>query len=267
MFVDRFIDWAHNCLLDNEEAQSYLHGRGISSEQWERYKIGYVSGDFDVDPSGDLDHGELCLDREMKFHWCDSCRYRNWSSSWEEVDGEFRKKQFVGRRIHGSVVFPLTSYSGNSVGFQTRSIIQKSYDTFAIRRRPEGYFFGVSTAIESIWSTKEAWVVEGPGDALIIDRLVSPNVVALTTNKVNSLQLKFLLRFVDTVNLCLDLDKAGRDGVNSFINNHSANFRRVRNVNYKLSSSSTFKDVGDLWKYLGDDKFRLHFQKNVMTTF
>ncbi len=266
MFVDRFLDWAYNGLLESEEAQAYLRGRGISSDQWERHRIGYTSGDFDVDSNEDPNHNRNCSDREAKSLWCDSCRYRSWSSKWEQVEGEPHKTQFVGRRIQGGVVFPLTSYSGSTVGFQVRSIAQKSYDTFAIKRRPEGYFFGTSVAVESIWSTGEVWIVEGPGDQLIMERLVAPNVLALTTSAVNKLQAKFLCRFVKKVNLCLDLDKAGREGVESFIRHLGSNFQ-VRDVKYPRINQELDKDPGDLWKKIGDHRFSQYFQKNILSTF
>ena len=265
-FIDNFLDWANTGLTDNEQAQEYLRGRGISSDQWTRHKIGYVSGDFNVESDEDPGHNNNCLDRDTKHLWCDSCRYKSWSSKWEQLEEEGRKSQIVGRRLHGCVVFPLTSYSGTTVGFQTRSITEKVYDTFAIRRRPEGYFFGTASAMESIWATKEIWIVEGPGDALIIDRLVSPNVVALTTSAVNKLQLKFLRRFVHTINLCLDLDKAGREGVSSFIKYNSENFR-IRNVKYPRIDHDKDKDVGDFWKKVGDQRVSQYFQKSIISNF
>lgn len=261
-FIDRFLEQSHNDLLESEDAQSYMRGRGISYDQWVRHRLGYVGSDFDVDSSGDPNHNDNCGDLDLKHFWCDSCRYRSWSSKWESVDGSLKKTQFVGRRIVGSVVFPITSYSGSVVGFQLRSIIEKAYDTFSVARRPEGYFFGTSAAIESIWSTGEVWLVEGPGDQLIIERLVAPNVLALTTSSVGKLQARFLRRFVKKVNLCLDLDKAGRDGVRSFIKYLGHDFL-VRDMKYHHPMGG--KDVGDIWKNIGDQKFSAFFHKNVLS--
>ncbi len=125
MFLDRFLDWAHAGLQDDDDAQAYLHGRGISSEQWARHKLGFTHGDFDVDPSEDLMHCSDCSDREKKHLWCDVCRFRNWSSVWESEEEGSPKIRRAGRRILGSVVFPLTSYSGVIIGFQIRSIREK----------------------------------------------------------------------------------------------------------------------------------------------
>lgn len=255
---------SHSELLESEEAQAYLHGRGISAEQWDKHQLGYIGTAHEFDPTLDPGHGISCQDRDKKQYWCDSCRYRAWSTLWETTDENLPKIPRAGKRQIGSAVFPITSYTGSPVGIQTRSITQKAFDTFALQRRPEGYFFGISVAIESIWDTKEVWLVEGPADQLIMERLVAPNVLALTTNSVGKLQAKFLRRFVRRVNLCLDLDQAGREGVRSFRERFGNDFD-IRDIKYPKINGS--KDVGDVWKQLGDHRFRDYFAKSVLSTF
>lgn len=259
-FPDTFIEWAHNSLSDSEEAQAYLRSRGVSPEQCVRHRLGYVGGDFDVSPSGHPGHSDDCHDREKRSKWCDVCRYRRWSSTWEGEEGTF-KEQHVGRRIAGCVVLPLTSYSGMTVGFQVRAIKDKSYDTFVVNRRPEGYFFGTSASVNEIWRRREVALVEGPFDHLIFERLVMPTVLALTTNSVNQLQMKFLKRFVRRVYLCFDRDQAGRDGREGFAEKTMSEFDLVSVDFPKIGGS---KDLNDLWKKVGDDKFRKHLLKFIV---
>jgi DNA primase len=255
--IDKFLDWSHQCLLDSEEAQAYLRGRGVSDEQWARHRIGFTGGDYDIDFQQDPNHSDVCLNKDTKHLRCDSCHYRSWSSTWEGDEGQF-KEQHVGKRIRNSVVFPLTTYAGTYVGFQVRSIVEKSYDTFALGRRPEVYFFGTAAAMNSIWATREVTLVEGPPDHLVFERLVAPNVLALTTNAVSPMHLLFLRRFVKRVNLCTDLDAAGRDGVKRFLEQAGNEFD-TRVIKYpKLTEKS--KDVGDLWKQVGDVTFSRHFK-------
>lgn len=249
--INEFVDWAHHCLKDNDEAQQYLLGRGISESQWSCHRIGYVGGMFDADPIDDSKHGSICKEQAHRYAWCDTCRYRFWSSVWEDSN------QLIGKRIEGSVVFPLTTYSKQVVGIQTRSIKEKSYDTFAVSYRPEGYFFGTSMSVDSIWTRKEVYLVEGAPDHLILERLVSPNILALTTSSVNKLQLRFLKRFVNKVNLCLDLDSAGRHGVKTFFEYNADDFE-IRNIKYPALSDAS-KDLSDFWRIAGDDKFRRYF--------
>lgn len=258
--IDKFLDWSHQCLLDNDEAQSYLLGRGISKEQWIRHRIGFTGGDYDADPQQDPNHSDICLNKDTRHLRCDACHYRSWSSTWEGEEGKF-KEQHVGKRISNGIVFPLTTYSGIYVGFQVRSIVEKSYDTFVVGRRPEVYFFGTAAAMESIWATREVTLVEGPPDHLIFERLVAPNVLALTTNAVSSMHFGFLHRFVNKVNLCMDLDSAGRDGVKRFVDQYGSEFD-TRIIKYpKLTDK--MKDIGDLWKQVGDVTFSRHF-KNIL---
>lgn len=258
MRLDHFLDWAHQGLLDSEEAQQYLLGRGISREQWTRHKLGYVAGEYDIDPATDPAHGPICSEYEKRHIWCDSCRYRSWSSVWEApAEGE-RKIQHVGRGIVDSVVFPLTSYSGQVIGFQTRTIKQKAFNTFAISRRPEGYFFGIGPNMEAIWESKSIWLVEGPGDQLLIERLVAPNVVALTTAGTSTTQFRFLRRFVRKIYLCLDLDVTGRKATRDFIARNADMFD-ICSVKYPRLQEKD-KDPGDLWKVVGDVSYKRHFQ-------
>jgi len=259
MFADQFVTWANGHLDQSDKAQEYLLGRGISKEQWGKHKIGFVGGEFDVDPTTFPDHSDVCSDFEKKHIWCDACHYRSWSATWEApAEGE-RKVRHVGRRITGGVVFPLTSYSGKTIGFQVRSLDRKAYDTFAIRRRPEGYFFGVGPNMDSIWHSREILLVEGPVDQLIMERLVRPNVVAITTSSLGILQIRFLERFVRRIYMCLDSDKAGRIGTQNFIKKYGSNFDII-DVKYQMSGMNC-KDVGDMWKIVGDDRFRGHMAR------
>lgn len=263
-FVDDFIRWAQTGLSSSDEARTFLLGRGVSEEQCERHRIGYAFGDFGVNPSLDPNHNQHCGDRDHKGVWCDSCRYANWSAEWVG-SGDGPKVPIQGRRISGSIVLPLTNYAGKCVGFQIRKLEEKSYDTFTIKHRPEGYFFGISQSINSIWSRKEAWMVEGPFDQLILERLVTPNVVGITTSAPGKLQTLFFTRFVNTLNSCLDLDAAGRKG---FLNFYKHNSRKmlIRDIEYPRVRQRD-KDLGDFWKSVGDDAFRKHFKDRVVSRF
>jgi len=259
MNVEAFLDWAHHGLTESERARDYFQGRGISDAQMASHRLGYVTGDYSVDSSLDTNHGEQCYDREKKHQWCDSCHFRNWSSTWEAEEENGPKTQFSGRRIKDSVVFPLTSYSGGHVGFQIRHLERKEYDTFALRRRPEGFFFCNPANIASVWATQTAVLVEGPGDHLICERLIAPNILALTTSGVGKSQLRFLRRFARKIVLVLDMDDAGRKGVQSFTQQYANDFE-VSNVKYPCLQPKD-KDPGDYWKRVGDDRFCTYFKR------
>jgi len=259
--VDRFVEWAHAGLAQSEEAQQYLLGRGVSAEQWARHRIGYIIGDYHPDCRSDPGHNEYCGDREAQGKWCDSCRMARWSSVWEDRE-EGPRRQIVGRKLVGSVVMPLTSYSGALVGFQTRSIRGKAFDSFSLAKRPEGYFFGVAPNMDVIWARRRAVAVEGPFDQLVVERLVTRNVVGLTTNTTNSGQTRFFRRFVDEVGLLLDEDPAGRDGAASTRLKLDGG-PGVQDVRFDVKSpkGEKCKDPNEAWKALGDDRFARYFTR------
>ena len=263
--VDTFVEWAHAGLTQSGEARDYLSGRGVSSEQWEKHRLGYVLGNYHPNSSLDPNHSAICSDRMMTQKWCDSCRFVRWSSLWEQ-EGDGPKVQHVGKRITGCVVLPLTSYSGATFGFQIRSITEKRFDSFSVAKRPEGYFFGVSSNMDAIWANKRAFVVEGPFDQLVFERLVSPNVVGLITNAPNTTQTRFFRRFTDWVGLFLDMDKAGRDGVDTFRERMEGGplVHDFKIDGLKKRDGGKCKDLNEAWKELGDARFSKHF--SAMTT-
>lgn len=250
--VDEFIDWAHVSLLECDHVQEYLAGRGVSESQWKRHRIGYVVGEYCPDAARDHNHDlRTCSERERM---CDGCRFVRWSSSY--ADGQ----QTVGARIVGSIVLPLTSYSGTSVGFQIRFLKERSFDSFTVKRRPEGYFFGIAPNMEAIWATREVTLVEGPFDQLVFERLVGRNVIALTTSAIGTSQIRFLRRFVRTVNVCLDADVPGRDGTRKAM-------KRLRDLNVRdlrcPSIRKGDKDPSDFWKAGGDERFASFFRERM----
>ena len=266
MFLDAFLEWAGGCLADSEEGRGYLLGRGVSDDQIARHRIGYAGGDFVPEIGRDPEHNSNCGDQDRRNEWCDSCRFLRWSTKWVQEDEEdSQKTPLPGRKLNGCVVFPLTSYSGSLVGIQIRSLVEKEYDTFLLKRRPEGYFFGASAAVNTIWSRREVFLVEGAPDHLILERLVAPNVLALTTSSPSREQVRFVRRFASTVNMCLDQDKAGRDGFNAFFERNSGRMV-VRDVRYPCRKPKE-KDLGDFWRRVGDDAFRAYFLDKMRSEF
>lgn len=252
-FLNSFVQWSHSHLLNSELGTKYLISRGSSESQWIKHNLGYIPDFFHPDPTLDPGHSGKCAIHEHKQQWCDTCRFIQWSTGWSEEE----KRHIVGQRILNSIVYPLTSYSGAVVGFQTRSITNKVFDNFVRSQRAEAYFFGTAGHIDKIWSRKSVALVEGPSDMLTLERFLDIGVLSLATNSTNENQTRFLSRFCDTVYLYLDLDKAGRDG--------SISIRRklpdldVRVVDYKMTGIKA-KDINDMWKECGDVKLNRHLK-------
>jgi DNA primase len=261
VFLDAFLEWAGGCLADSDDGRGYLLGRGVSDDQIVRHRIGYAGGDYIPEVARDPEHNAKCGDLDQKRDWCDSCRFLRWSTKWvRESEEDDQKVPLPGRKLSGCVVFPLTSYSGSLVGVQVRSLVEKEYDTFLLKRRPEGYFFGTASAVSSIWGRREVFLVEGAPDHLVLERLVAPNVLALTTSLPSREQARFIRRFASTVNMCLDQDKAGRDGFKTFFDRNSSRLD-VRDIRPPLIPGC--KDWGDIWRRKGDDWVRSWFSSTM----
>lgn len=265
--LEPFVSWAHACLMESDEADAYLLGRGVGESQRIRHRLGYVAGDYSMNPESDPGHGEACSDRDKRSSWCDSCSFLRWMTKWESPPGEEGgpKVPRVGRKFLDHIVLPLTSYSGSLVGVQVRSRVDKVYDSFFLKRRPEGYFFGTAAAMDSIWSQRSAFLVEGSFDHLVIERLVCPNVLAVTTSTPGLMQIRFINRFLDRVYLCFDEDKAGRLGTSKFFRGSdlSIDVVDVRYPRVKKEGS----DLHDFWKKVGDAEFADYFKRHYVERF
>lgn len=262
--LEQFVSWAHGCLEHSDEADSYLTGRGVLDLQRRRHRLGFVPGDYVVDPSKDPEHGKDCGDWDKKSVWCDTCRFRSWTTKWVDGEDGGRKQGLVGRKIVSSIVLPLTSYSGQIVGVQTRSIQEKVYDTFVLKRRPEAYFFGTAAAMDSIWAKRFCFFVEGSFDHLTFERLVCPNVLAITTSSPGRSQARFMRRFLDRIFLCFDEDAAGRKGTHSFFEHSTADVDVV-DVRYPRVKRDG-ADLHDFWRKAGDAKFTEYFKQHYLET-
>lgn len=251
-FLNNLVDWAHDSLLENENAIEYLRSRGSSEVQWRRHLIGFISGLFEPDSSLDKNHGDPCFDSDDKKLWCDTCKFKKWSSLWSDEE----KRNVVGGRILDSILYPLTSYSGQIVGVQIRAIKEKRYDTFMRSYRPESYFFGLKPNVDKIWSRGSVILVEGPSDLLSLERFTDIPVLALTTNSTNDAQTRFLKMFAKNVMLCLDTDKAGKEGSHKILDK-LGNSLSVSILDYSKPGIKA-KDINELWQMLGDEKFSNH---------
>lgn len=234
MLLNNYISWANHALNESLEAKSYLNNRGVSVDIANVYDLGFSIGDYRPSPVLDKNHSDACESKDTK---CDTCRFIEW------IDRSTKSPK---------IVLPLTSYSGSVLGVQTRNIKEKIYDTFLLNRRPECYYFGLSNAIQKIWSRKYTILVEGPFDCLVLAKFTDHPVLSITTNSTNENQTRFLNRFINTAYIFLDQDKAGRDGTLNIINKTQG----LNHVKLELPSRYGCKDVNDLWKKLGDDDFR-----------
>ncbi len=208
--------WAIGLSIEHEE---YLRGRGASESQIEALRIGSIRGKFDQ------------VDGDQR-------RFTKWSHGLT--------------RIQGHLSFPLHDQTSSVAGLLIRDLVEKNYSKWTLSAaKGSAYFFGLPAAIEAIWATRVAWIVEGPFDWFPLQRLY-PNTLATTTDALTWHQCTFIRRYVRTVMLALDMDAAGREGI-EISRKRLGRGVDIRPVTYPL------KDPGSFWEQRGEAAFNRHF--------
>lgn len=229
-WLDNLTTYAQKSLGDRE--REVLWGRGVSDEQIETYRLGYLEDG--------LPNLDLCPDT-----------FRAWSDD--------------GRKLKDVFLLPMTNTQNQVLGVQFRYVdrSRKGYMDF-LADDEEVSLFGLGPAMPHIWRTKSVWLVEGGFDLFPIQR-VHPQTVATMTAKVSEPLFRILRRFVDDVWLGYDNDAAGIRGAQSFIKEygdqvrvHEVRFPRVRKVNGEQS-----KDPADVWEAWGDEQLGVFIRQQL----
>lgn len=218
-WFEAFTQYAEQRL--DTRVRSELYARGVSDEQIQLFRIGYL----DQVPS--FDGGE---------------DFAQWAK---------------GKTLSGVFVLPLTTPLGEIRGFQFRSVERgrKTYLDY-MPYKEEPVLFGLGQAMPHVWKAASIWVVEGAFDLLPLQRHV-PNVVATLTARMPDSLLRVLRRLVSTIWLGYDSDATGQAAIKQFARKHGQEFRVVP-VYYPrvlvTGSNRYVKDPGELWELWGDDQ-------------
>jgi DNA primase len=211
---------AHAASQLDHRVRDALAMRGVSDEQIELFRIGYIDRGF---PPG--------LPPEFQ--------------RWVE-----------GHRIEDVYVFPLTNTLCDVRGFQFRYVERdrSGYMDYIIDDG-QPVLFGLGQAMPTLWRTGMAFFVEGVFDFFPIQRAFSGTLTTLTARVPETL-VPTLGRLVRDIWLGYDMDTAGRRGAANFIKDHGEGFT-VHKVDYPtpiMPSGKKAKDPGDLWEAWGDEK-------------
>jgi hypothetical protein len=124
-------------------------------------------------------------------------------------------------------------------------------DFFEDRREP--CLFGLHQAIESMWTSRSVYLVEGVFDLCPIQRAV-PFVVATMTAFTTQQTARLIRRLVQRVWLGYDMDASGKDGCTDFQIRYGKKFETVYRMAYPKVNGKQMKDPGDLWENWGDSQ-------------
>lgn len=203
---DKAREIAHNALLNDERALSYMHGRGITDESIEMFKLGYAPP---------LDSGNVTIFNEIG------------NSVALQLD---RKDQF-----NDAILFPITDVNGRMRYFQSRPF--KPYpgmkyiggnDTHPLFEETDR-IFGFNISKKMLMMNGGRLVgVEGAPDCIACIQVGIPACGFLGT-VVNQMTFDLLQKYrVTELTLLLDGDKAGQDRSHKICENYMALQTNVR---------------------------------------
>ena len=191
----------HHLLVNTEEgneALSYLLKRGITKEMIEKFEIGYASPAWDA--------ATKILQK------------RGFSLSSMEQAGLLIRSEKDGShydRFRGRVMFPIYTLQGKVIAFSGRAL---GDDTPKYLNSPETPIFHKSKLLYNFHQARpfirkrgQVVLFEGYADVLAAVKSGVEEAVATMGTALTEEQAKLLRRNVETVVLCYDGDKAGRE--------------------------------------------------------
>lgn len=231
-YLDRIVRTAHRYIWDSPEAMQYLEQRGVTEEQIQHFEIGYIPED--KWPPYIDEKKDPGVTEDEKHYWA---------------------KSYKGALLKGKLIFPITNALGMVSAIQARSPKNDKKDYwkfYSLRAGIDALFFGTKGAMQSIWDKGEVVLVEGIFDIFPVQR-VFPNTLCVGTAHLEEKQVKFLKRYVHTVNIMFDNDRQGRSFFSKFYNEHRRDFDHIQQITY------AGKDPSESWRRLGEEKFQGQF--------
>jgi DNA primase len=196
---DAAAQYFHELLLssgEGERARRYLEGRGVTSESWETFQLGYGLDDWHALENhlrargyGYEDVTELGLLIQR-----------------EGGDGYFD-------RFRGRLMFPIRDIKSRVIGFGGRSLDGSEPKYMNSPESPlfdkGSVLYGIDRARAPIRAANQAIIVEGYMDVIMAHQYGIRNVVASMGTALTETQLRTLARLTKRMALALDSDAAG----------------------------------------------------------
>jgi DNA primase len=188
-------EYYEGSLCEDDAALAYLQQRGISDQTAARFGLGFAQ-----------DHWRN-LSKAFKFYQDEALV--NAGLVIKTEDGK-RYDRFRGR-----VMFPIRNRKGDTIGFGGRIVGEgdpkylNSPETDVFKKGQEMY--GLFEHREAINASRQAILVEGYMDVIMLNQFCVKNAVASLGTAVNGGHIAKLFRIADEVVLCMDGDKAGRN--------------------------------------------------------
>ena len=202
--------WFHTNLMKSPEAEaarSYLKNRAIGTLIAKTWQIGFAPDSWDDLPD---------LLREQKFTNSEILQSGLVSSR----DGEDAQQAGTANfysRFRGRIMFPIHNDYGEVIAFSGRVLEADAKDAKYVNSPETKLFskgrvlYGLNHSKRALIEVKEAIVCEGQLDTISAFEAGVKNVIAPQGTAFTHDQARLLARFVETVVLCFDSDKAGQE--------------------------------------------------------
>lgn len=165
--------------------------------------------------------------------------------------------------FEGKTILPICSPRGKLLGFDSRSVERKDVSRFLL---PEANWtvswIGMPWGMRRIWEGKPVWVVEGAFDMFALEHAVEDQGAILGSGPahLNFKHLEFFRRWKPPmVNMCFDMDEAGRRGSKKAVQD----LTRFRVSCREIPYGGPGVDPGDLWDRGGAVAVREAFSRFI----
>ncbi len=188
-----------NALSHAPETKAYLHSRGVTDAEIGTFELGLAPDSFS--------------------HTYEALLKQDFSQSELLAAGLAIRRDLgdgkVFDRFRNRLMFPIRDVQGRLIGFGGRTL---GNDDAKYMNSPDSplyhkslVLFGLPQAKQAMRDAKEVLIVEGYFDVLACHRMGFVNVLATCGTALTPEHASFLRRHVETVLLCLDQDRAGRE--------------------------------------------------------
>lgn len=185
-------------LLESSPAREYLAKRGVTQEEVSTFELG-------VSPVGFTD----TYDHLLKAGFSRKEIVLSGLAIQKDLENERPYDRFRNR-----LMFPIHDGQGRIIGFGGRTLANDDAKYLNGAESPlyrkSTVLYGLHHALQAMRDAKKVIVVEGYFDVLACHRVGMKNVVATCGTALTEEHAKLLKRYVETVVLCLDSDRAGQ---------------------------------------------------------
>lgn len=186
-------------LKENKKAHEYITKRAIPQSAIEEFQIGYAPDSFS-------DTYQYLLKKGFS--------RKEILMAGLGVQKELQEEKIYDR-FRNRIMFPIHDQKGDIVGFGGRTIGEDDAKYINAAEGPlynkSRVLYGLHRAKEAMRESKSIVMVEGYFDVIACHLSGVPNVAAVSGTALTDQHAKMLKRYAETVVLCLDQDKAGRE--------------------------------------------------------